>query len=327
MNIENNSIDDSLLAKFLAGEATPEEAIVVGTWIDDSDENKLYYRQFEKIWFLNRDVHAAPSKDISWADLNSKLKTSRKISSGYGILKVAATIVLVISAMVVAYLFRVPINKKTVTWHAKQTSNEVANLNLPDGSAVTVNRNSMIQWPENSDDTIREVRLKGEAFFDVSHHPERPFVVSTDEVKIKVLGTAFNVSNSSLGNIETEVIRGKVMMFTSQNQIIIEAGMTGVYDKSSKQLRLLKRQNENGVAYATHVLTFKSVSLKEVCQHLGKTYGVQFHFENNAVERCTLTSAYSNKSLSFIMDVISESLGITYQIKGNTVYISGDGCL
>ncbi|HLZ15914.1 MAG TPA: DUF4974 domain-containing protein, partial [Cyclobacteriaceae bacterium] len=90
---------------------------------------------------------------------------------------------------------------------------------------------------------------------------------------------------------------------------------------------LEKLQSENNVAYATHILTFNSISLKEICAHLSKTYGVQFTFENKRVEQCTLTSAYSNKSLSFIMDVISESLGIRYQIKGNTVYISGDGCL
>lgn len=328
MDNESNTIEDSLLAKFLAGDATPEEAIAVNEWIAASEENELHYLQFEKIWSLNKKVaQATPDRNLLWTELNGQLKPRRKKSPGNQVLRIAASILVVISVGFAFYLSRAPQVAKDIAWITKQTSTEVANLNLPDGSAVTVNRNSLIKWPEKSADSIREVRLQGEAFFDVSHNPQRPFVVSAEDVKIKVLGTVFNVSNSSLGNIETEVIRGKVMMYTAQRQIIIEAGMKGVYDKATKELRLLKLQNENSVAYATHVLTFKSISLKEVCEHLSKTYGVQFIFENKKVEQCTLTSAYSNKSLSFIMDVISESLGVTYQIKGNSVYISGDGCL
>lgn len=326
MDIEN--IDESLLAKFLTGEASPEEAIAVNDWIEASEKNKTHFDQIKNAWLLCVEIDGSSvNKNLEWtklyASINRPKTSTGKWTIGY---KIAASILLIIGVGTIGYLFK-PTPLQLPAWNVKQTSNEVANLNLPDGSAVTVNRNSVIEWPNKPTSNVREVRLKGEAFFDVSHNPEKPFVVSTDEVKIKVLGTVFNVMNSASGSVETEVIRGKVMMYTSSKQIIIDGGMKGVYDKATRELRLVKLESENNVAYATHVLTFKSISLKEVCDHLGKTYGVQFFFENKKVEQCTLTSAYSNKSLSFIMDVISESLGITYQIKGNSVYISGDGCL
>lgn len=320
---EHNTID-ALLAKLLAGEASPEEAILANDWINATEGNRLRYEEFEKIWSLgsNKRIDVLNKEQTKAAITNSVVPKTKAIQWPY---RIAAGVVLVIGVTISLY-YLLP-GKKVDTWSIKETSNEVASLSLPDGSSVTVNRNSRIQWPEDKGSGVRKVRMNGEAFFDVSHNPVRPFLVTIDEVTIKVLGTAFNVSNTSSEKIETEVMRGKVMMYDAQSNVIIEAGMKGVYDKKTKTMRLEKLEDENNVAYATHVLSFESITLKEVCEHLGKTYGVQFSFENKKVEGCTLTSAYSNKSLSFIMNVISESLGITYQIKGDSVYISGDGCL
>jgi transmembrane sensor len=116
-------------------------------------------------------------------------------------------------------------------------------------------------------------------------------------------------------------------MYTSQKKIIIDAGMMGIYRRQTNELVLIKMKDENGIAYATRSISFSASTLKEVSEQLGKAYGVQFVFENEKIQECRLTTEYQNKSLQFIMDVISESLTISYRIKGNTVFLSGDGCL
>jgi len=123
------------------------------------------------------------------------------------------------------------------------------------------------------------------------------------------------------------VTRGKVLMYTPERQIIIEAGMKGIYYKQTKELVLAKTKSNNSIAYATHSLSFSSTTLKDVSDQLSKAYGVKFVFENKKIQECRLTTEYQDKSLAFIMDVISESLNLIYTIKDNTVYISGDGCL
>src|SRR5579859_976885 len=151
---------NSLLAKFIAGDAAPEEAIVVNNWIAASEENKLYYRQVEKAWSLDsKELHTSPDKDRVWAELAPLLKRDQNPGRRLWTYRIAAGI-LIVSGAVTFYLLRISSNENNSPWNSEQTSNEVANLNLPDGSAVTVNRNSLIQWPGKPADSIREVRLK-----------------------------------------------------------------------------------------------------------------------------------------------------------------------
>jgi transmembrane sensor len=142
-----------------------------------------------------------------------------------------------------------------------------------------------------------------------------------------VLGTAFNVlQDVEHKEIRIDVIRGKVMMYNSAKSMIVEAGMTGVYQQETKTFSLLTMENENLMAYATHALSFSNSNLHEVSEQLSKAYGVQFNFENPKLKECRLTTEYQNKSLPFVMNVIAETLNINYYIKDNTVYISGNGC-
>jgi len=316
-----NIIDDVLLSKFLAGEATPEEAIRVNTWIEFSEENRERYSQAERLWTMT-----AIGKDLPQTALGLRSFKRTRFVRSYRYAAVAA-ILLMFSVTAVLYKIQTP-NRSVVAWEIKQTRNEIAALNLPDGSSVVINRQSVMKWRKGLAGTSRDVVLAGEAFFDVKHDDHKPFVVSIGDVKIRVLGTAFNVHNRRQeGVVQTSVVRGKVMMYTAQKQIIIDAGMTGIYKRKTNELLLMKLKNENSLAYATHSLSFSAAPLLEVSNELSKAYEVKFVFENANVLDCRLTTEYHNKSLPFIMDVIAESLGLSYTIKGNIVYISGDGCL
>jgi transmembrane sensor len=329
---QENFVNDALIGKFIAGEATPEEAMQVNDWIAASEENKIYFTQLERTWtFGGNQLSSTPKKEIVWSALErtiSKTHGSKKESS-ISLYRIAATILLLISISAALYFFKIPKqNSSAIAWETKRTSNEIAQLDLPDGSNVKVNCNSIIKWQKKFDGSYREILLEGEAYFDVVHNPDKPFIITTKKVKIKVLGTAFNVlDNEERGDVEAIVTRGKVLMYTAEDQIVIEAGMKGIYHRQTKELMLVKTKNNNSIAYATHSLSFSESTLKDVTDQLSKAYGVQFIFENKKIQDCRLTTEYQNKSLSFIMDVISESLNLTYIIKNNIVYISGDGCL
>jgi transmembrane sensor len=326
-----NLLDNALLAKFLAGEAVPEEAMLVNDWIAESEENKIHFDQLESAWRLGVGKSKSDQKELVWSALQhtiSSRKTTHKtlLFTPY---RIAAAIVLLVSAITTLYLWdSSTLTSKEITWEITHAKNEVVDVSLPDGSSVAVNRNSTLKWQKDLPGSNREILLEGEALFNVTYNPQKPFIVTVDGVKIKVLGTSFNVLNNKEKNeIVTGVTRGKVVMYTSQKQVVIEAGMTGIYRWQTNELILVKIKDENNIAYATRTLTFSAATLKEVSEQLSKAYGVQFVFENEKIQECRLTTEYQNKSLPFIMDVISESLNISYRIKGDTVFLSGDGCL
>lgn len=319
-------VDDELLIKFFAGEATPEEAIAISAWIELSKENKSIYAELESAWHFG-NAPSTPSSEEEWEKLQSvlvKQKGVTKLISLRFSYRIAATILLFLTAGLVAYYFTTPVAVEELA-HKKRTLKEVASVTLADGTSVIINRNSTLQWPQNMNGEKREVHLEGEAFFDVAHNPEKPFIVTTNEVHVKVLGTAFNVANTDTATV-TEVIRGKVMMYTENEEIVIEAGMMGIYNRAAKTLQLTKLSHQNSIAYVTHSLVFEGATVKEVCLQLSKTYGVKFVLADK-LENCTFTSEYHNKSLKFILDVFTESLNLTYEIKDDTVYVFGEGCL
>src|SRR5882724_1597917 len=127
MGDENSIIEDSLLAKFLSGDASPEEAMMVNDWIGTSSENKLQYQQLEKAWALgSANLHAAPDNDPSWTDLKKQLKRDKQPRQSPWVYRIAAGIVIVIGVAIAAYLYRPAFTDKTEAWNSKQTSNEVA---------------------------------------------------------------------------------------------------------------------------------------------------------------------------------------------------------
>ena len=323
-----NTVDDSLIAKFFAGEATPEEAMLIFDWVDKSQENKLLFDQLQQAWALNQDAFfTASNKSRVWNSVTESIKSTKIVRvSFFTPLRIAATVFILLAAGAAVY-FLLPTSPTKEGWITKNSKEEIFKLPLPEGTSIVLNKNSKLSYPKEFKGSTRTVKLSGEAFFDVVHNPDQPFIVDYGEVSVKVLGTSFNVSElKSSFAVETQVIRGKVMMYDKNNSIIIEAGWTGIYDRVSKKLSRRKTESENNVGYATHTFTFEDTSLKQVTDNLSNSFGVSFVFENEKLKDCRLTSSYNNKSLTFILDIITETLNLKYTVKENTVYLSGDGC-
>ena len=323
-----NTVDDSLIAKFFAGEATPEETMLISDWVDKSQENKLLFDQLQQAWALNQDAFfTASNKSRVWNSVTESIKSTKIVRvSFFTPLRIAATVFILLAAGAAVY-FLLPTSPTKEGWITKNSKEEIFKLPLPEGTSIVLNKNSKLSYPKEFKGSTRTVKLSGEAFFDVVHNPDQPFIVDYGEVSVKVLGTSFNVSElKSSFAVETQVIRGKVMMYDKNNSIIIEAGWTGIYDRVSKKLSRRKTESENNVGYATHTFTFEDTSLKQVTDNLSNSFGVSFVFENEKLKDCRLTSSYNNKSLTFILDIITETLNLKYTVKENTVYLSGDGC-
>ncbi|MEL7585258.1 MAG: FecR domain-containing protein [Prolixibacteraceae bacterium] len=185
-------------------------------------------------------------------------------------------------------------------------------IKLPDGSAVTLNHGTRIDYPDEFRNDIREILIEGEAFFEVSPDPERPFVIHAGKATIKVLGTSFNV-NAYPANESVEVIveTGKVQITktkpdaTGDREIILDPGERGVLMTINDELRKSRNDNPNFLAWKTREFVFVKTSLKEVIEQLNKVYHVQVKAKDTHVEKLLLTARFEGRSLDFILKVIS----------------------
>jgi ferric-dicitrate binding protein FerR (iron transport regulator) len=193
----------------------------------------------------------------------------------------------------------------------------LSRIELSDGSIVTLNRDTKINYPDKFGDDIREVSIEGEAFFEVTPDPAKPFIIHAGEATVKVLGTSFSV-NAYPENDMVEVIveTGKVQFSkqeTSQNtnfNVILDRGERGTYVNASKKLTKCINNDPNFLAWKTRKLIFNGTSLEEVTKQLNKVYRVQVKTDGTNLDTLLLNAHFENEPLDFILEVISATHGL-----------------
>lgn len=319
----------NLVTKYLAGESTPEEAMLLEDWLKDK-ENKLEFDRISKLWHLVSETPAAslPDKRQAWIELqaatgiNEKPKV-RKIRF-YHYATAACIAALIIISTVTLF------NDRTTTLPAndlitKGLGNEVVNDTMPDGSRVTLNRNSSLTYESSFNTTAREVALKGESYFDIMPDRSKPFIISVDDLKIKVIGTSFNVRTIT-DRVEVQVKSGIVKLLSGDSEITVIKGQTGIYTKNDRSLKLIKSIDLNSISYATKSFYFQDMALREAFKYLEVAFNVTINFDDKKFSGCRLTAEFENKPMNYILDVISATLDINYKISGKTIHIIGEGC-
>lgn len=309
---------DMLIARFLAGEATPDEAMQLEDWISASAENREAFHQAQAIWGT-----AAPTPDVEklWQTLPIHKKSKIIFFTP---LRIAAGLLFLAAASVVAYLVMHQA-EPVETFLTEQSFEEPRSFSLPEKSSVTLNKTSSLRYAQNF---TRQVHLTGEAYFDVTPDPLKPFTITAEELQIKVLGTAFDVSAYAADStVRVQVIHGKVQMKHLGDSATLLAGDRGVFNKQTKKIRVIKTETHNNLGYATREFEYTDRPLSEILNDLATAYGVTFEMENPAVKTCRLTGEYRGTTLPVILEIITKSLDLEYTINGNRVYISGDGCL
>jgi ferric-dicitrate binding protein FerR (iron transport regulator) len=171
--------------------------------------------------------------------------------------------------------------------------------------------------------------LKGEGFFDVKHEEEKPFVIETEETLVRDIGTSFNIrSYADKDTIEVVVQSGVVQFYTLKDPgMMINAGETGIYSKRSKLFSKLPKADTNVLAYKTRVFSFHATDLQSVIEQINEVYDSKIRLANNDIARCQLTVTFRNDELDNMIEVITETLGLTSERNDKKeIILNGPGC-
>lgn len=188
---------------------------------------------------------------------------------------------------------------------------------LPDGSKVWLNAESTIKFSVPFPKSSRDVDLKGEAFFDVTKNPERPFVVHSGKVDVKVLGTRFNYKAFDEDkNIEVVLEEGKIALKTSlgTTETIMKPGDRAVIEKESGEASITNQKIGKYTAWHTGKLVFDNTPMSEVAQMLEHWFGVEVIVQNPDILNYRFTTTFENESLFQVIELLglSSPIKITY---------------
>lgn len=205
---------------------------------------------------------------------------------------------------------------------------ERANIQLVDGTNVTLNVDSRLQIPTSFSPSRRIVHLEGEAYFDVASDSARPFIVRTADAEINVHGTAFNVrSYPEDGRVQVAVVEGAVSLRpqrapSAHQGARLESGQVGRLDEDDARVTTHTADDIASIlSWMNGRLVFEDAPLHEVTARLGRWYNLEFDITDPALDSLRLTASLKSRSVQNVLDVITASLDIQYRIHHNTVVL------
>lgn len=311
-------------SRYFAGESQSEEVSQIKQWASSNPDHMEELDLLQTIWQDVGSIEIQPvsvNVESAFQKVKAKKEAHEKTSpSFWNVWKVAAVLVLVASAL---WMF---LNKKTEVPTTKFVADAIETINLPDGSEITINAGGVLTYPEVFDDKRRKVSLSGEAFFQVAHNPEQPFVVEVHGVNVTVLGTSFNIKETE-ETINVSVATGRVEVKSAHGTEILTAGDQVTVDLKQNEMTLAENSASGTEQYwFSKKLTFEGVRLASVISDLEEAYGVTIEVANDRILNCRLQATFEEQSIEEVMEIISISQELTVDGANGTYLLTGKGC-
>jgi len=321
---------DQIIAKRLTAEIDARENALLENWLGKSADNRQYFDQMERLWQqaqLGKNTLPRPL-DVEAALLRTKGKIAEKsrpgrgriIGFGFWWIAAAAAMVLLLSAV---WFFQSGSGDKQVIM---ASTDQTLNDTLNDGSQVTLNQHSSLT--ANFSKHSRRINMKGEAYFQVAHDPAKPFVIDVKQIQVTVIGTKFNIDNSSDST--------KVLVSVEEGKVKVQSGTEIIYLVAGEQVSIdcqsgtLKRStlppSGNIKGWFDRRFVFDDVPLSEVLPVLEKAYHVSIELKNQELGKCRLHTHFNDESIEQIMVVIAETFSLQIENKNGRYLLDGAPC-
>ncbi len=311
-------MNDSLLYFYLNGELTVKERKEVEEWIA---RNPGRFKTIRLIWELSKSSSGDEKPDLisAWNRINPEKNPKPQINYALrsphlkNLHRAAAILIVAIGLGISAYF--VLMHTNTTKWIKYDAGTDKKGaISLSDGSIVWLNKGSTVRYPEKFNGPVRELFLNGEAYFEIAHNPDKPFLIHAGNTITRVLGTTFNINASDTTNrIVVTVLSGKVAFYTRngiQHKVTLTKGDKGIYSPQEKILNKQINTDQNVLAWKSGTLIFSNVPLHEVCEELSMHYDTHIFVRQRGIAGQYLTARFQDKSVDEILDILE----LTFEI-------------
>lgn len=323
---------DYLIEKYLNGTTTEEEQKLVEHW-----------------YALVGDSSQIPTSSKEWATIKERiwrkisLKTRQhaigKRLTRRNLVAVAASVLLMISFSFWYF------GSQIVTQPSQEIKNELVivvndgtvpkRVVLSDNSLVILEEKASISYLRNFEDGKREVKLTGEAFFEIKRDTTRPFLVETANTITRVLGTSFAIKEVKGKEVQVAVTSGLVSVYDKKatnkkdNGVLLTANQKVTFHDNQNHFvvglveKPLPLVSKDKVSYS---MRYDNITLADIKKELEEIYGIDILLEKKTTGMCKITGDLSGESLYDTLDIISLILNTDYQVQGTSILITGKGC-
>ena len=322
-------INEEVLTAYLRGELNAAEAAAVEAWYDASAANRRLLGEIYYILYVNDRINDTAGIDIerSLRQFKRRMHAGRRISLRRITLRAAAAaavaVILLAGGVTTVSLSKRLAQPLTVITHLGERSQVV----LPDGTKVWLNSASSVEYVAPFFSRERRVKMDGEAYFEVQHDAQAPFVVSTNGLDIKVLGTRFNIRNDDNDHrITTVLLEGAVKAYASGDEkaaVRLRPSQQLVFDTRTGAMRLTDEPSaDRSINWIDGRFCFEHDTFAEIVAELKRYYNVDVRFMDDALRSERFSGDFRvEDGIYHIMSVLQITYKFTYKVVGNDIEI------
>jgi len=306
-------IDRNILVRYFQGETTDIEKEAINQWLEKNAANRQS--------FIRERIRFDASLIIDERAVISGRGNTKRIT--FNILKIASVILILIGSSYIFNFYLFSGQQASMQTIYVPPGNRTS-LTLPDGTTVWLNSNTTLTYPNIFSKKERNVKLDGEAYFEVNPDKKKAFIVKTDKYNIEVLGTTFNIdSYTGKSNFETALFTGKVKLYKENEEeaVFLSAGQLAQLNGSSLEVYTL---DSNKYRWRDGLIIIEGKSFEEIMEIFEKYYDQQIIIENEKVKDL----GYRGKlrivdGIDHALRVLQKDFGFTYkrEEETNKIYI------
>ncbi len=328
--MEQNKIWNTITRK-IANEDIEGQEDSLKSWLEEDERNTGMYNRLKEIW----DYKPNPLYDSSkvYKKYRSRIDNYQKVQKRkvvYYISRIAAVLIFAISIIYSLTGYLNSIKEIEITY------NEIAvpkgsrtSVILPDSSKVWISNNSALKYPGQFVSGSRELFLSGEAYFEVKHDPESPFIVNIGNERIKVLGTKFAVTAYPGDNqISTDLLEGSILFDIKKGNeyksVEVRSGFGLVYNKTVGNIVEHKIVDGFYNYWKNGIYDFKNESFESLSRKIERIYNVEIVFVDEYLKSKTYSGSFSvNDNIFTFMEAIKKTSvnSIEYTYRDDKIYV------
>ncbi|MCK9509548.1 MAG: FecR family protein [Pigmentiphaga sp.] len=318
-----------LLNKYISNRLSNKESVALRSLINTATDKELEPYLLE-LW--KKETGQAVEQDIL-NELKCRIdqvnaRTTRNFNKTWR--KLAGIAAAVLLPLFATFLY-VMIEKAPVHSTNDMTvyvgSGERSTVILPDGTKINLNSETLLTYDTHSfNRKLREIRLDGEAYFQVAKNKKKPFVIQTNHLQVEILGTEFNLRTRKDELItEVNLVKGKVALTNPQmpeHTVILVANHRAIFNENTGLINIDKIDSLNAAPWLRGELTFYATPIQTVLKEIERSYGINFTMTHSEIITNDLfTGTFSTINLHETLEILKMHYKFNYIIKGKSVII------
>ncbi|MBL4678109.1 MAG: FecR domain-containing protein [Mucilaginibacter sp.] len=321
-----------LITRYLVNQTSTEENEKLVDWIAADKNNEQTFEDVKRVWLGHKRSVADSASINALANLHKKMAatepkqaTINKVRRFNHYIRAAAAVV-VLAAGWLGYTLLLKPAGKAVYLSETTLSGQKKQIILEDGTKVILGPESSFSYPKVFEAGRRVVTINGEAYFEVSKNPHRPFIVQTPSLNVQVLGTHFNVNARKDETINTvSLLEGKVKVNLREEkneEYLLKPGQELSVNRNNHQVFQHAFDPASVMGWLNNVLIFRNEDLGAIAPRIEKMYGVKIVFTDQETADTRIYAKFDNQSLVDVMKTICASGTLAYHQEGNKIYIN-----